>query len=346
MSLPPSLLSSKHHRFLQRHASVIRGCQLLEGGLCATSDVDYADTIDIWNIESGDVVWQLPNHSAVYCMITHADWLITGHFCGNIRVWSIETRTLLHDLLLQVESPVQGLLVWDEHFLIGCGQGAHVKVWDLRTGQLLTQLPHPSHVEWYLGLLRDGDRLLGVGQCKYLYEWTGAITNAVDDITLREIPIASNTQGLRRIIRFHHYLVTAGYDNCVRFLNPTTLKQVRCIRLGGWVWTLATNGARLFCGAFDSSVTELNIAGEQRQRIILLDENKVNRPYATCFKSPHLVIATRMGEVHFWNIGNREPPPLLELLIDYICVNRSRYPSQEQMRGLFPEELIEHLPDA
>jgi WD40 repeat protein len=105
------------------------------------------DKIKVWDVGTGERICTLGHTSAVHCIAVSGDGqvLASGGSDGKIKLWNLETGTLVRSLTGH-QGAVQALAISpDGRQLISATQDAKLGIWDLEQGQLMAMVS--AHTE-------------------------------------------------------------------------------------------------------------------------------------------------------------------------------------------------------
>ena len=115
---------------------------------------------------TGETITEYPGVTGVLSLVTDGEYMAVGERDGMIRVWKGDT--LLYAITAH-ENSVTALLIQDD-MLISAGRDRVIKLWDIRTGELL-QPPLTGHTDWVLDLAFDDGILASGGRDGIVRLW-------------------------------------------------------------------------------------------------------------------------------------------------------------------------------
>jgi WD domain, G-beta repeat len=118
------------------------------------------DKIKVWDVRTGERLCTLGHTSAVHCIAVSGDGqlLASGSSDGKIKLWNLETGTLVRSLTGH-QGAVQALAISpDGRQLISASQDAKLGIWDLEQGQLIAMVS--AHTEAITSLAMNWERNL------------------------------------------------------------------------------------------------------------------------------------------------------------------------------------------
>ena len=155
--------------------------------LACLADLGW-NTIEIWDIETEEIIHQLHGHGwgiSDICFSLDENWLAS---CGNdrtIKIWDLESGTILKNF--DAKSPVTTIAISRaKHGLLAAGVGADIHIWNIETGEEYTALHgHQEKVcslafEWNDG----GMQLVSGSHDRTVRRWTLSAENSKELLRL------------------------------------------------------------------------------------------------------------------------------------------------------------------
>ncbi|KAI7877892.1 uncharacterized protein EV154DRAFT_545778 [Mucor mucedo] len=162
----------------------------------------------------------------VYCMASsnnipnvEGEVLITGSGDGNIKIWTIQNKTVTHYQTLTGGDPDRGILsltISDDGYLF-CGvQGGHVQIWDLETYQLIRSVV--AHSDDVLSVMAHDSGFISASADGIIKFWNDCfdLTELVDDHSGIILSMAKSND----------YLITGSSDHSIKIWDVPSSKVV------------------------------------------------------------------------------------------------------------------------
>jgi WD40 repeat protein len=223
--------------------------------LCGSDFSNFKSKIS--NIEAyiknnSQMIIEAPFKINAFALTKNRKYLIYGTTNGNIALFDTQKRLIKNDVPLTTHSIFNILITQDESYIIACGQGITIKVYNYPSLSLHTELQ--GHTDNVMRLIQSADGF-------WLYSCS-------EDGTVRSWNLKDFTPG--KILMTHsgkckaiclspdeRYLFSGGEDKDVRVYDMIRNRQVT--QLAGhlnWVWALAVSpdSKMLASGSSDNTI--------------------------------------------------------------------------------------------
>jgi WD40 repeat protein len=193
--------------------------------------------------------------SEVLCLAVWEGRLMSGHSCGALRVWNVETGE--SDVVVgRHDDEVLALAVCGSRLVSG-GMGGHIKAWSLGAGG------HGPVCEW-TRLLRVHGRNNLTNDVYSLAGWPGKVLSGSHDASIRvwdvgtgehEATLVGHTCTVNAMVVHRDRLLSSSYDMTIREWAVGTWTALRTVMVddGGEMYEcarcLAVSGSKLISGA-------------------------------------------------------------------------------------------------
>jgi WD40 repeat protein len=138
------------------------------------------DEVLLWNVESSEIPWQLPDH-AIGAVAFSSDGrrMAAGFYAlsGNdwprmIRLWNARTKEPERDLVGHSGWVMSIAFSSDGRLLASASEDRTIRIWDVETGQTKEILSGHSSLVWAVAFSPDGGRLVSGSSDKTIRIWS------------------------------------------------------------------------------------------------------------------------------------------------------------------------------
>ncbi|GAP98886.1 WD40 repeat domain-containing protein [Leptolyngbya sp. NIES-2104] len=260
------------------------------------------------------------NSSPAWSVLLDGQTVISGSEDRTIKVWNIETGTILNTLSGHTDVVRSLALTADRTLISGSGDRT-IKLWNLQTNQLIQTLDHGSPV-WSIATY--GDRLFSVGEDGTLKIWSLSSQTVLQSIRAHENRIFSVV-----ISPDGKTIATAGLDRTIKLWNAQTGEAIRTLTgHNDAVRALAfsPDGQSLMSASWDQTVKQWNW---QTGELVHTFEGHTARVVSIAVSpdGQRLVSGSIDNTVRMWSIQERK---LLQTLNDHkdwvlsVAIDRDR----------------------
>ncbi|MUG99317.1 protein kinase [Scytonema sp. UIC 10036] len=199
------------------------------------------------------------HESFVWSVALSADGqtLASGSEDKTIKIWQVNTGTLLHTLKSHSEN-VRAVSLSADGQTLASGSGDNtIKIWQTRTGQLLNTLRGHSQPVWSVTLSRDGQTLVSGSEDNTIKIWnvrTGELLRTLNGHTSAVFSLALTPDGLT--------LVSGSQDKTIKIWNLQTGKLIRTLEDHTDAVrsvTISPDGQKFASGSWDNTIKVWNI---------------------------------------------------------------------------------------
>lgn len=170
------------------------------------------DKIKVWDVRTGERFCTLGHTSAVHCIAVSGDGhlLASGSSDGKIKLWNLETGTLVRSLTGH-QGAVQALAISpDGRQLISASQDAKLGIWDLEQGQLIAMVSAHTEAITSLAMNREGSLAITGSLDRTAKIWDLQTRESVATLTGHQAAVNSVAIG-----RSGELLATASADGTI-----------------------------------------------------------------------------------------------------------------------------------
>ena len=198
------------------HATVSRIALSPNGKTVASGSMD--GKVRLWDVETTKVVARWIGHTDIVsslCWSVDGEQVVSGSDDGTIRVWDVESGDIVLGPIKAGHWYVPAVIYSPDATEIATGGMDALKIWDAKTGNLLSTIKHDSTV-WSLAWTSDQKKLI-----------TGSyrLIRIFDTATWQQIVILEgHTEAVFSLSLFQNdrLLASASYDKTARLWNLDT----------------------------------------------------------------------------------------------------------------------------